>query len=458
MGSECLETPYGEFAADFISDRLNNLCEPEVGIQTGPFGSQLHQEDYVEFGTPIITVEHLGENRILHVNTPKVSDADRNRLSRYRLQRGDIVFSRVGSVDRRALVRQAEDGWLFSGRCLRVRPDPQKINSEYLSYFFGLPAFQEHIRAIAVGATMPSLNTKLLSDIVVPYPPSIDEQRAIGRILGSLDDRIDHNRALAAKLEAIARRLFKSWFVDFDPVRAKAAGEKPVGLADDLAALFPDRFEDSELGEIPEGWKVRTIADLAEIVGGSTPSTKNDSYWVDGQHCWATPKDLAGLSSPVLLSTERKVTDAGLDQISSGLLPPGTVLLSSRAPIGYLAIASVPVAINQGFIAMKPKIGVSNLYLLYWAEASHEAIVANANGSTFLEISKKNFRPIPAIDPGHKVMAAFDSVVSPLFDRIVCAEQEIATLTQLRDLLLPRLISGKLRVGETEAMLEEALA
>ena len=285
---------------------------------------------------------------------------------------------------------------------------------------------------------------------------SRSERIAIGRVLRSLDDRIDHNRALAANLEAIARALFKSWFVDFDPMRAKAAGEAPSGLAPDLAALFPDRFVDSELGEIPEGWSMRTIADLAEVVGGSTPSTKNDDYWIDGQHHWATPKDLAALSSPVLLGTERKVTDAGLDQISSGLLPPGTVLLSSRAPIGYLAIAAVPVAINQGFIAMKPKVGVSNLYLLYWAETSHEAIVANANGSTFLEISKKNFRPIPAIDPGADVMAAFDSVVAPVFDRIVCAQREVATLIKLRDLLLPRLISGKLRVEDAEAALEAA--
>ena len=288
--------------------------------------------------------------------------------------------------------------------------------------------------------------------------PSVPEQRKIGRVLESLDDRIDYNRALAANLEAIARRLFKSWFVDFDPIRAKAAGEKPAGLADDIAALFPDRFEDSELGEIPEGWEMRTIGELADVVGGSTPSTKNDNYWVDGQHCWATPKDLARLSSPVLLNTERKVTDSGLSKISSGLLPTGTVLLSSRAPIGYLAIAAMPVAINQGFIAMKPKPNVSNLYLLFWAESSHEIIVANANGSTFLEINKKNFRPIPAIDPGSAVVTTFANIVSPLFNMIVCAEREIALLTQLRDLLLPRLVSGKLRVEDAEPIIEVTLA
>ena len=118
MAGEGMETPYGQFAADFAVDRLVNLCDLEAGIQTGPFGSQLHQEDYVPVGTPIITVEHLGENRILHDGLPRVSDRDRDRLSRYLLSKGDIVFSRVGSVDRRALVQSAEDGWMFSGRCL----------------------------------------------------------------------------------------------------------------------------------------------------------------------------------------------------------------------------------------------------------------------------------------------------------------------------------------------------
>lgn len=133
MAGEWRETIYGNFTADFSEDRLQDLCDPEAGIQTGPFGSQLHQEDYVPVGTPIITVEHLGENRILHEGVPRVSDADRDRLSRYLLRSGDIVFSRVGSVDRRALVRSAENGWMFSGRCLRVRPNPKKIDSGYLS-------------------------------------------------------------------------------------------------------------------------------------------------------------------------------------------------------------------------------------------------------------------------------------------------------------------------------------
>jgi len=158
----------------------------------------------------------------------------------------------------------------------------------------------------------------------------------------------------------------------------------------------------------------------------------------------------------VLLDTERRVTDAGLQKISSGLLPIGTVLLSSRAPIGYLAIAEVPVAINQGFIAMRPKADVSNLFLLHWARDSHEIILSNANGSTFLEISKKNFRPIPSVAPPKGVMVAFDRFARPLYGRVVSNEREARILSTLRDSLLPKLISGELRVEGAERFIRRA--
>ncbi|HEU5407212.1 MAG TPA: restriction endonuclease subunit S, partial [Nitrospira sp.] len=186
--------------------------------------------------------------------------------------------------------------------------------------------------------------------------------------------------------------------------------------------------------------------DLADVVGGGTPSTKDPAYWESGAHAWATPKDLSALSVPVLLDTERRITDAGLAQIGSGLLPKGTVLLSSRAPIGYLAVTEVPVAINQGFIAMKPKGGTSNLFLLFLANAAHDEIVSRANGSTFLEISKANFKPIPIITPSVDVMEEFERLARPLYERIAENVRESNMLVILRDTLLPKLLSGEISV------------
>jgi type I restriction enzyme S subunit len=247
----------------------------------------------------------------------------------------------------------------------------------------------------------------------------------------------------------MARALFKSWFVDFDPVRAKAEG-RDHRLPKPFADLFPVSFEDSELGEIPRGWRTTSIGKLAYVVGGSTPSTTDSRFWRRGQHHWATPKDLSGLTTPVLLSTERRITDSGLSQIGSGLLPPGTVLLSSRAPIGYLAISEVSVAVNQGFIAMVPEKEIPNLFLLNWAGWAHDEIVSRANGSTFLEISKANFRSIPIVRPPTPILRAFDRMTQPMHARVVSNERVSRGLATLRDVLLPRLISGALRLKDAE--------
>ena len=306
--------------------------------------------------------------------------------------------------------------------------------------------------ASATGTTVKHTSPDRIKQFRFHLPP-LPEQRAIAHILGRLDDKIELNRRMDETLEEMARALFKSWFVDFDPVRAKMdgrwrRGESLPGLPAEYYDLFPDRLVDSELGEIPEGWEVRTLGDVATIVGGTTPSTKAPQYWECGIHCWATPKDLSALAVPVLLETERKITDAGLSKIGSGLLPRGTVLLSSRAPIGYLAIAETPVAVNQGFIALLPREWVSNLFLLYWCETSHEEIVNHANGSTFLEISKSNFREMPITAPAEATMRAFDEQVRRLYERIVSNERERHALQTQRETLLPKLVSGELRVGD----------
>lgn len=452
MGSDWQETEYGLFNRNWERNQLSEVCAKKNGIQTGPFGSQLHQRDYVNEGTPIITVEHLGENRIIYNNLPMVSDEDRDRLSKYDLRTGDIVFSRVGSVDRRSLVRTEENGWLFSGRCLRVRPQAEFIDSEYLSYFFGLSEFKDFIRRIAVGATMPSLNTKLLSDVPIYHPP-LPEQQAIAHILGSLDDKIELNRQMNKTLEAMAQAIFKSWFVDFDPVRAKAEGRDP-GLPKEIADLFPDSLEDSDLGEIPKGWNVRPIGDIVRCVGGSTPSTKDSRFWEGGTNPFVTPKDMSSLTTPILLYAERHITNAGVERISSHRLPVGTVLLSSRAPIGYLAITEVQVSVNQGIIAMICDGELPNLYVLFLTASNMETIKSSAGGTTFAEISKRNFRPILAIIPTKKLMNAFVDIVEPLYQKMVSNLRESNKVTSIHNSLLPKLISGKLRVQDTTELME----
>ena len=291
-----------------------------------------------------------------------------------------------------------------------------------------------------------------LRTIGVPLP-SLPEQRAIAHILSTLDDKIELNRRMNETLEAMAQALFKDWFVDFGPVRAKMEGREPY-LASELWDLFPDELVESEVREVPKGWEIQSISDLADCVGGATPSTKNPDSWESGTIMWATPKDLSNSNSVHLSKTGRKITELGLSKISSGLLPVGTVLLSSRAPVGYLAITVEPTAINQGFIALKPVDNVSGFYLFNWCSENLEEIKNRASGTTFAEISKKSFRPISAIRPSDPLMSYFHSLVSPIYEKLLANDIESQALVSLRDTLLPKLISGEIRVPNIERFQE----
>lgn len=203
-------------------------------------------------------------------------------------------------------------------------------------------------------------------------------------------------------------------------------------------------------------WPQAQISDVAAIVGGSTPKTTEPEYW-DGQIAWATPKDLSRLPSTPLLHTDRRITEEGLRQISSGLLPAGTVLLSSRAPIGYIAIAELPVAINQGFIALRPLSYLTNLYLWQWLTRRTSEIKERANGTTFLEVSKANFRSIGLALPPESLVRAWSKSSLTAYDLVVAAELETERLIALRDALLPKLLSGELRVRTGEKLVEDAV-
>ena len=456
LAGEWKETVYGPMRSDLANSRLADLCAPSVGIQTGPFGSQLHQKDYVTVGTPIVTVEHLGENRILHTALPHVSDQDRSRLSKYSLQEGDIVFSRVGSVDRRGLVRKEEEGWLFSGRSLRIRPDPYKIDAGFLSYFFGLPAFKNHIRSIAVGATMPSLNTRLLSDIRVCHPVDIGEQRAIAHILGTLDDKIELNRQMNETLEAMARALFKSWFVDFEPVRAKME-DRDTGLPKEVAALFPDRLVDSELGGIPDGWKLARLDKIAN-------ATKGRSYrrreFAASDAALVTLKSFArgggyrpgGLKPFRGVYKEEQVVQPGEVIVACTDVTQAAEVVGRSAVVGTTSSFRTLVA-SLDVLIVRPKNAGAGRAFVYYLTGTEDFVahaVARTTGTTVLHLSKDAVTSFRFALPPRTLVKRFTQYADPLRSRIHVNESAVASLTHLRDTLLPKLVSGEIRVRDAE--------
>lgn len=373
---------------------------------------------------------------------------------RFLLMDGDLLFARaslqLSGAGKVALVTPAPYQRTFESHIIRVRLDEQKAHPPFYFYFFRSPRGRETMYSIVEQVSAAGIRASDLSLLPVPCPP-VSDQRAIAEVLGSLDDKIDANQRMNKTLEATAAALFKAWFVAFEPVKAKAAGAKAFpSVPQSLFHILPSSLvaaPNLPLLEIPKEWRVGIVGDEVRVVGGSTPSTNEPRYWDNGTHCWATPKDLSRIDGPILLDTERRITDAGLASISSALLPKGTLLLSSRAPIGYLALAEVPTAINQGFIGMVCDKTLSAAYMLNWCRASMEDIKSRANGTTFQEISKGSFRPMPILVPPEAVVRAFDALVTPLYEAITANLRENFALTALRDSLLSKLLSGEVRVS-----------
>ena len=367
---------------------------------------------------------------------------------------GDVVFTSKGTVGRCAFVKPDTPRFVYSPQlCYWRSLDKDLIDPRFLYYWMASHEFRAQVYSVAGQTDMAEYVSLRDQRRMHVTAPSVSEQRAIAHVLGSLDDKIELNRRMNRTLEAMARALFTSWFVDFEPVRAKMAG-RDSALPRHLADLFPNRLVDSGSGAIPHGWETSEIGKEVKIIGGATPSTKEPAYWDQGTHHWATPKDLSSLSSPVLLETGRKITAAGVRKIASGVLPAGTMLLSSRAPIGYLAIAAVPAAVNQGFIAMVCDRRLPNLYVLFWCYRNLDYVRGIAGGSTFAEISKRAFRPLPVIVPPAPLLAGWIDLVSPLYDRMVANARQCAPLTGMRDLMLRQLMSGRIRISDAENALE----
>lgn len=334
----------------------------------------------------------------------------------YLLEEGDLLFARqslvLAGAGKCSIFMGDTEPVTYEGHIIRARLNREIADPFFYYYFFNSPLGRSAIEGIVEQVAAAGVRGSDLAKLKVPKFP-LPEQRAIAGILGALDDKIELNRRMNRTLESMARAVFREMMKD-------------------------------ESGRMKG--RETTIGEVVTVVGGSTPSTANSAFWEGGTIHWATPKDLAQLQAPFLLDTNSRITELGLQEISSGLLPAGTVLLSSRAPIGYLAITQIPVAINQGFIAIKCTEEAPNYFVLNWLKENIEEIIGRANGTTFLEISKSNFRPMPIFIPSPDETKKFVKTVEPLYQMIVSNLKQSRTLAALRDALLPKLMRGEVRV------------
>ena len=316
-----------------------------------------------------------------------------------------ILYSIDGTIGNIALYR-GEKCILGKGACY-INPNPTIIDRLYLYYELQSPRFKAYIDRMSTGSTIQHISLKTMRNYTFTSP-SLTEQKRIASILTSLDDKIDLLRRENATLEAMAETLFKQWFV----VEAK------------------------------EEWEEGKLGDILSVKGGTTPSTKEPSYW-DGDVAWTSPRDITTLNGLYLFDTEKKITQKGLEQISSGLLSEGTLLMSSRTPVGVLAFAEIPLAINQGYIAILDDKGYSKEFIYLWLKTNMDLVHSYSNGSTFMEISKSAFKSLDLLIPSQSEVEEFVGKVKPYFEKIRSNEMHCILLFKLKNLLLPRLMSNK---------------
>ncbi|MGR5497949.1 restriction endonuclease subunit S [Vibrio diabolicus] len=445
---------FGSIPDGWRSCTLGELVKEFNGsIQTGPFGSQLHAADYVEDGIPSIMPKNIRIDGVDDSDIARVSPEDINRLSKYKVQTGDIVYSRRGDVEKCSLITEKENGWLCGTGCLRVRLQTEEVSPEFLHAYLCHPAVREWIVRHAVGATMPNLNTSILSALPVLVPTS-DSMAAITSNWNALSSKLVINSKINQTLEQMAQAIFKSWFVDFDPVKAKMNGEQPEGMDAATASLFPDKLVESELGLTPEGWDVLPLSRYINIKHGFAFKGEYFSDQETGDIC-VTPGNFrigGGIKLDKLKYYDGPIPEDYIFSMGD-LMVTMTDLSKQADTLGYPAF--VPESEGKtylhnqriGKVELKIEQDIKNyLYSLFCSSGYRNEVLSGVTGSTVKHTAPKKIMAIEvALDL--RVADKFSQLVAPLFKKKAQNLVENSYLEKLRDTLLPKLLSGEIELG-----------
>ena len=347
-------------------------------------------------------------------------------LRKGKLKRGDIVYTTRGTVGNAGYYNSNvpyENVRINSGMVI-LRANVEIVDARFLYQILKSEYYRPYFKQYCTGSAQPQLPIKNFSQIYLNVP-DIKTQHRIADILSVYDNLIENNQKQIKLLEEAAQRLYKEWFVDL---------------------RFPGHENTKIVDGVPEGWRVASIADICDTVGGGTPSTKIQSYYEKGDILWVTPTDITRNFSLALLDTEKKITPEGLKNSSANMLPAETILMTSRASVGFFGMCKYEVCTNQGFISCIPKRENLQMYLLFNLKSRVEEIRQKAGGSTYLEISKTVFRELKIILPKDEVLAEYQKNVHDIFDEIYCRTEMIKSLVDMRNRLLPKLMSGEVEV------------
>ena len=422
---------------------LGEVAAPNCrAIVSGPFGSNIGSRFFVEKGIPVIRGNNLTTDmtRFVDRGFVFVTEEKADELGNCEALPGDLVFTAAGSLGQVGLIPISSlyPRYIISNKQLRARLDKHHVDPLFAFYWFASPRMIEYVQQRNTGSSVPLINLSVLRALPLPLPP-LSEQRAIAHILGTLDDKIELNQRMNATLEEMARALFKSWFVDFDPVRAKIEG-RDTGLPREIADLFPDGFEESAAGEVPVGWGVRGLDETARFLNGLALQ----KY---------PPQN--GKSLPVIKIAQLRTGETeGADLASADLDPAyivadGDVLFSWSGSLECVLWAGGPGALNQHLFKVTST-DYPKWFYYFWIHKHLESFrqIAADKATTMGHIQRRHLSDAQVVVPDRGVLDMANKALSPMIDQLTQRRIESRTLAALRDTLLPKLISGELRVPD----------
>ncbi len=400
------------------SERQLVLSEIAETIQTGPFGSQLHQSDYSEMGTPVVMPKDLIGGSISEASIARISADHVARLSRHKMSSGDIVYSRRGDVGRCALVTPKEQGWLCGTGCLRVTVDSAKANPMYVFYYLQLPKTIAWVENHAVGATMLNLNTTILGSIPIRLPDKRTQDKVVS-VISSYDELISTNQKQIALLEEAARRIYKEWFIDL---------------------RFPSREDTGITDGVPDGWAVNKAEVFFDITIGKTPPRAESRWFVtEGGIPWVSISDM-GKSGTYVFDTNEQLTEDAILKHNVKVVQPGTILVSFKLTVGKVSIATVPMCTNEAIAHFRiPETALRDYAYWYLREFKYDTL---GNTSSISQaVNSKIIKAMPFMMPDRKTIEAFASIISPIMSQIKMCQDKCRMAEEARDILLQKLLT-----------------
>ena len=398
------------------------LGDISTSIQTGPFGSQLHQSDYSDEGVPVVMPKDLIQGAVSEESIARVSKEHVERLSKHKIKDGDILYSRRGDVGKCAFTSEREIGWICGTGCLKVSVDKDKADPQFIFYQLQKAETIGWVINHAVGSTMLNLNTSILSAVPVDVP-EIEIQRKIVKILSSYDELIANNQKQIKLLEEAAQRLYKEWFVDL-----RFPGYKDVKIVDD----------------VPEGWRKQKISDFGEIITGKTPSTAKEQYY-GGKIPFVKIPDMHDCVYPI--TTESTLTSEGANTQKNKFIPQNGIMVSCIATVGLVNIAVASCQTNQQInsIILNDE---QDLYYTYSTMKRLKTLLegVGSNGATMTNVNKTKFGNLEILYPTDELRKMYYDFCQPIFEKIYALSISINKLSLARDRLLPKLMNREIEI------------